>query len=179
MAAISPAMMRAILLAAALLPLASLAGCTGSGETGTFTLHATDAPDNIGDFSFLNVTVDSIALTSKDGEKHDYNASAETFDLTKLTSGNTTTLFSDDVPVGNYTRLDLHISNATGTLAADHSTVSVKAPSGRLFLNTAFEIDAGKETVFLFDIQVNKLGNGDYQFTPNADGSGTNKGKSE
>ena len=155
-----------------LLSLAVVAGCMGSGDTGTFTLHATDAPDNIGDFTVLNVTVDAITLTSKDGEATEYNASADTFDLTQLTNGNLTTIFSDEVPVGNYTRLDLHISNATGVLHADNSTVSVQVPSGRLFLNTAFEVAAGQETEFVFDIQVHMQGNGDYMFKPNADGSG-------
>lgn len=161
----------------ALATIALLAGCMGSGDTGTFTLHATDAPDDIGDFLYLNVTVDRIELKPKDGDAASYNASAPTFDLTKLTNGNVTTLFSDEIPVGNYTKLDLFISNATGTLVGDGSTVSVKAPSGRLFLNTAFEIAAGEETQFLFDIQVHQVGNGDYQFKPNADGSGPKKVK--
>lgn len=162
------------LLASSVLAVA-IAGCT-SADTGTFTLRVTDAPDNIGDFSYLNVTVTGITLTAKDDSKVELNASAPTFDLTKLTSGNTTTIFSDEVPVGNYTRLDLFFENASGVLAADNSTVSVKAPSGRIFLNTAFEIAAGAETEFLFDVQVHKLGNDEYQFKPNADGSGPRKG---
>lgn len=148
-----------------------LAGCT-SGGTGTFALHVTDAPDNIGDFSSLTVTVDKITLTSKEGKTADYTPASRTFDLTKLTSGNITTLFNGSVAVGNYSKLELHISGAQGVLKSNGSTVDVKAPSDRLFVNTGFDVAEGKETNFLFDIQVHQEGNGSYIFKPNATGSG-------
>jgi hypothetical protein len=157
------------MLACLTLVAALLAGCS-SGGTGTFTLKATDAPDNIGDFKSLNVTVTSIDLTMKDGGQKSYAPSHGTFDLTQLTSGNTTTLFHDQVTAGNYTRLELKIKDATGVLKAG-GTVSVKAPSGTLFVNTAFTVDSGKETTFTFDIQVHQEGNGSYIFKPNASGS--------
>lgn len=160
------------LLIAALVVL--LAGCASSDGTGRFALHVTDAPDDIGDFSFLNVTVSKIELTAKDGGKRELDPATATFDLTKLVSGNTTTLFNGTVPVGNFTRLDLSLADALGTLQ-DGSRVEVQVPSGRIFLNTAFEIAEGQETSFLFDIQVNQEGNGDYALKPNADGSGPNK----
>jgi hypothetical protein len=50
--------------------------------------------------------------------------------------------------------------------------VDVKLPSGRLFVDSPFEIAAGKETNFVFDVQVHKEGNGSYVFKPNAGGSG-------
>lgn len=158
-----------------ILPLLALvalaAGCASPGS-GTFTLQVTDAPDDIGDFTTLNVTVDKIVLKPKEGSQLERTASSSTFDLTKLTSGNVTTLFSGAVPVGNYTKLDIVISSATGTLAANGSSVAVSVPSGRIFLNTAFEVAEGKETTFLFDVQVHQEGNGDYALKPNADGSG-------
>lgn len=150
---------------------ALLAGCTSSSN-GTFGLHVTDAPDNIGDFASLTVNVDKITLTTNDGKTHDYTPASPTFDLTKLTSGNLTTLFNGSVATGNYTKLELHITAATGVLRATNASVSVKTPSDRIFLDTSFEVAAGKETDFVFDIQVHQEGNGDYIFKPNATGSG-------
>lgn len=168
--------MRSLALLATLLASLAFAGCMGSAdEEGTFVLRVTDAPDAIGDFAFLNVTVETIRLTTKDNETRELAPSNETFDLTKLVSGNTTTLFNGSVPAGNYTRLDLYFRDARGILRADGSEVEVAAPSGRIFLNTAFTIAQGQETEFLFDIQVQQQGNGDYQFKPNADGSGPGK----
>ena len=168
--------MRAIALT--LLSTLLLAGCTSSG--GTLNLHVTDAPDNIGDFAVLNVTVEKITLTSKDGKDKEYAPSSGTFDLTKLTSGNVSTIFGGKVDGGNYTKLTLQIKDAKGVLKADGSQVDVKAPGGKLFLTTSFEIADGKETDFLFDVQVHQEGNGSYAFQPNATGSGPNqKGKAE
>src|SRR5690348_2570150 len=109
--------------------LAMLAGCTSSN--GTLALHVTDAPDGLGDFSSLNVTVDKITLTKSDGGTKDYTPSASTFDLTKLTSGNTSTLFSGTVDNGNYTKLTLHVSNGAGTLTSG-AAQTVKAPGDQL-----------------------------------------------
>ena len=153
-----------------------LAGCTSNA--GTLNLRVTDAPDDIGDFAALNVTVDKITLTTKDGKTKDYTPSSSTFDLTKLSSGNVSTLFSGKVDAGNYSKLELTIRDAKGVLKTDNSTVDVKAPSGRLFLDTSFEVADGKETDFLFDVQVHEEGNGSYIFKPNATGSGPGmKGK--
>lgn len=165
--------MRALILLIALAPL-TLSGCTGD-DSGPFSVLVTDAPGNIADFSSLIVTVDTITLTGADNETDDLAPSSPTFDLTKLTEGNVTTLFNGSVDEGTYSRLDLHFSNATGVLKADNSTISVKAPSGRIFLNTPFTVSAGNETSFLFDIEVHKVGNGDYQFKPNAGTSGPGK----
>lgn len=148
-----------------------LAGCTSSG-TGTLALHVTDAPDNIGDFSSLNVTIDKITLTSRDGGTSDHTPASTTFDLTQLTNGNLTTLFNGSVAVGNYTKLTLHVSNAQGVLKASGQQVDVKTPSDQLFLTTSFQITQDQETNFLFDIQVHMEGNGDYILKPNATGSG-------
>lgn len=161
----------------------ALSGCMGGDGTGQMNLHVTDAPDDIGDFSFLNVTVTKIVLKAKDDKSTDENKTdakltfapaTATFDLTKLTSGNVSTIFKDQVPAGSYTKMTLYVQDAQGTLQ-DGTSVPVKAPSGRLFVTTDFTVEEGKETDFLFDIQVHKTGNGEYQFKPNATGSGPGK----
>lgn len=161
----------------------ALAGCMGSGDEGQLALHVTDAPDDIGDFASLNVTVEKIVLHKKGSSdendtssKSEHAPSAGTFDLTKLVSGNVTTIFADAVPAGDYGKLTLFIRDARGVLV-DGGEVDVKAPSGRLFVNTDFTITEGEETDFLFDIQVHETGKGEYQFKPNATGSGPGKTK--
>ncbi len=153
-----------------------MSGCFGSDGTGTFSLFVKDAEDDIGDFSALEVTVTRIELTSKDGAKSNQTPSKSRFDLTRLTGANATTLFAGKVAVGNYSRLDLVMENATGTLAAG-GTTKVEAPSGRLFVNSPFEIAEGKETIFVFDIQVHLEGKDKYAFKPNAGESGPRKEK--
>ena len=57
-------------------------------------------------------------------------------------------------------------------LKTDGKTVDVKAPSDQLFLDTGFDVASGRQTDFVFDIQVHTEGNGSYIFQPNATGSG-------
>ncbi|MEK6985539.1 MAG: DUF4382 domain-containing protein [Candidatus Thermoplasmatota archaeon] len=167
---------RFAVLSGLLMTAAALAGCA-SGETGTLGVHVTDAPGAIGDFSSLTIVVSEIVLKVKDKEGMEKEAAfapaAASFDLVKLLNGNLTTLFRDDVPAGNYSKMELVISSASGVLKADGSAVTVKAPKGSIFLPTKFTVEAGKEVDFLFDIHVVSKGSGDYSLQPNAGGSKT------
>ena len=145
-----------------------LSGC--ASKSGTLAVQASDAPDDLGDFSSLTVHVDRITIQGNGGN-HSYAPANPTFDLTQLHDGNVTTLFNGTVAAGNYTYLELHITSASGVLKAGGAAIDVKAPSSRIFLNTHFEVAAGHQTTFLFDVQVHKVGNGDYQLKPNAAGS--------
>lgn len=164
-----------------LLPLV-LAGCTGGDGAGTFRLHVTDEPDDIGDFAHLNVTVAQIVLHAK-GEDDPNSTRGQvatsprngTFDLTRLTNGNVTTIFEGNVPAGAYGKLTLVLLGGARGVLLNGTEVDVKAPSNRLFLNADFTIAEGEETDFLFDVQVHRTGNGEYQLKPNATGSGPGK----
>lgn len=164
--------MRIAALLLGLLSTAFLAGCASS--TGTLQVQATDAPDNIGDFSSLTITVSSIDVQGTGGSTS-YTPSQPTFDLTKLTNGNTTTLFKDQVAAGNYSRLEFKVASAKGVLRAGGAAIDVKSPSGTLFLNKHFTVGAGETTTFVFDIHVVKKGTGDYSLQPNAAGSRANR----
>lgn len=166
----------------ALLSFLLTAGCMG-GSTGTLTVAVSDEPNDIGDFSSLVVKVDHITLKAKetddpnateeeDDKKLDVPGATESFDLTDLQGANETTLFSGKVDAGTYKRMDIYVTEAKGTLAADGRVVDVKVPSGRLFLKQTFTVAEGSETEFLFDITVHDLGNGEYQLKPNATESG-------
>jgi len=156
--------------ALAAIALLSLAGCSSSGQ-GNLAVQATDAPDDLGDFSSLTVHVDQISIQGDGAGNHSYAPSHPTFDLTQLHDGNVSTLFNGSVPAGNYTYLELHITSASGVLKDGGQSVDVKVPSSRIFLNTHFSVAPGKTTTFTFDVQVHQVGNGDYQLKPNASGS--------
>ncbi|HEX2022036.1 MAG TPA: DUF4382 domain-containing protein [Candidatus Thermoplasmatota archaeon] len=166
---------------AAVLVASALAGCAAD-PTGTLKLHVTDAPDRIGDFRFLNVTVTKIVLHGKEADDNatneegarEYAPATGTFDLTKLTNGNVSTIFGGQVAAGHYKKLTLHVQDARGVLQ-NGTQVDVKAPSGRLFIKGDFDVGEGKETDFLFDINVKMTGDGSYQFEPNATTSGAGK----
>ena len=158
-------------MAVAVVLLTALAGCS-SGSTGTLHVQATDAPGAIDDFQSLLVTVDTIEIRDGNGT-HSYEPANATFDLVKLTNGNLTTLFKDEVPAGTYSRMELVISGIEGTLTSG-AEVEVKAPKGSIFLPIKFTVEAGQQTDFLFDIHVVKTGQG-YNLQPNAAGSRTSK----
>lgn len=166
---------RFAVLSGLLMTAAALAGCA-SGDSGTLGVHVTDAPGAIDDFSSLTIVVSEILLKVKDKEGKEKEPSfapaSPSFDLVKLLNGNLTTLFRDPVPAGNYSKMELVISSATGVLKTGE-TVDVKAPKGSIFLNTKFTVEAGKEVDFLFDIHVVAKGKGDYGLQPNAGGSKT------
>lgn len=149
------------------------AGC--ASKSGTLAVQATDAPDDLGDFSSLTVHVDRITVHGDGISNKSYTPASPTFDLTRLHDGNLTTLFNGSVAAGTYTYLELHIQSAQGTLKSGGGSVQVAAPSSRIFLNTHFTVEEGKQTTFVFDVQVHKLGNGDYQLKPNAAGSRANR----
>jgi hypothetical protein len=147
----------------------AISGCTGAGS-GTLTVQVTDLPGDIADFAHLNVTVTSIDVTMKDGSHESYSPSNATFDLTTLATGNLSTLFKDSVKAGEYTKLSLRVADGQGTLRADGTHVTVKAPGGTLSSEQKFTVDSGEETTFVFDIIVHMEGNGDYILQPNVTG---------
>jgi len=157
------------LVSVAFLTALALSGCTGSGD-GTLTVQATDAPDNLGDFSSLTIEVSSIDVTGPHGVQS-YTPATSSFDLTKLASGNTTTLFHGSVANGTYSKVEFVIAKATGVLKSSGQSVDVGAPKGSIFLPQQFTVGAGQETTFLFDIHVVAKGNGAYALAPNAGGS--------
>lgn len=161
------------------------AGCLG-GSTGSLAVFMSDEPNDIGDFSALVVEVERVVVrlkasdganeTEEDGgNSRTFTPDEREFDLTELVGPNETRLLDARLDVGTYQRMDIYISSALGTLR-DGTNVTVDVPSGRVFLNKAFEIAEDQETEFVFDVTVVKRGDGSYALKPNATESGT-KGK--
>lgn len=170
--------------------LLALAGCLRPGE-GRFSLLVSDQENDIDDFRRLDVTLESIVLFRVEGAEtagdrgNDYDEPVDeptrqvvlapedaTLDLTQLRGANETEVFDGGVEAGSYKRIELHIASARGELR-DGEEVDVDVPSGRVFLNQRFTVARGTETTFLFDVTVQRTGNGEYQLKPNAGESGT------
>lgn len=164
-------------LASAILPILALlaAGCLGGDEDpGRFQLYVTDAPDAIGDFRHLNVTIQVVVVHSKEGGKAEYRPIGERFDLTRLVDGNVSQIIDAPLAPGNYTKVEIEFTEAKGVLVAG-GEVPVKAPGNKVFVTSPFEVVANEPVHYVFDIQVHETGKGEYQFKPHANGSGPRK----
>lgn len=159
----------------------ALSGCMGGGS-GAFALHLSDAPNDIEDFSHLNVTITKVRVHATGSDNStgwsEFDPQSSRVDLTMLKGANETSLVAGTLKVGKYTFVELRISEAVGTFKDSDSgeQVAVQVPSGRLFLNHPFEVQAGKSVDFLFDVTVVKTGtlptSREYQLKPDAGNSG-------
>lgn len=177
------------LLLAALLP-----GCSGglpaqlsqSGGKANFQLLVSDAPNDIGDFYSVNVTVSKIGVLSADTNNWTTYSVNETFDLTKLKGDNATALWDGMITSGNYTKVFIYVDNVTGILSDNSSgtplpgeNVTLKLPSNKLQISKPFSVNAtadGSIVNFVFDITVIKAGDsGQYILKPQIDQSGPSR----
>ncbi len=138
-----------------------------------FRFLVSDAPNDIGDFSTLVVTVDHITLLDKAGGDTliTFTPTVTDFDLVKLPGALTQQLWQGNVPDGQYTRVEIYISKIVGTLK-NGQTADVKLPSDKLQISIPFVVGADKLTSFTFDITANKTGQGKYILKPQAGDSG-------
>ncbi|PVV83706.1 DUF4382 domain-containing protein [Dehalogenimonas alkenigignens] len=147
-----------------------------SGDAVNFRFLVSDAPNDIGDFSSLVVTVDRVALLKKgaDGEAWvAFTPEVKQFDLTQLIGAASRQLWQGEVPEGEYTKVELIASSVKGTLKSGE-TIDIKLPSNKLQIGIPFTVGAGTVTSFTFDITVNKTGQGSgkYILSPQAAESG-------
>lgn len=140
-----------------------------------FSFLVSDAPNDIADFSSLVVTVDHVALFKADGGGAlvIFTPEVKTFDLVKLPGDITQQLWQGHVPEGQYTKIEIYVSQIVGTLK-DGKTAEVKLPSDKLQIAIPFVVGADKTTAFTFDITANRTGQGSgkYILNPQAGNSG-------
>ncbi|MBU0898749.1 MAG: DUF4382 domain-containing protein [Nanoarchaeota archaeon] len=91
-------------------------------------------------------------------------------DLTKLTSNKIFEILNTELEVGKYTKIELYVTNVETTM--NSSEVEVKIPSGKLMITKNFEITENGTTEFVFDINIVKLGTGEYNLKPTISESG-------
>jgi hypothetical protein len=120
-------------------------------QAGTLMVLLTDAPVNL---THLNVTVDSFSILNDTGETSlpfVDDRGEVSFDLLALDNV-TETISSSRVPVGNYTKMRMTITEANATFQ-DDSWMALRVPSGKIDIIAHFEVKNGGVTVILVDMQ--------------------------
>lgn len=94
-----------------------------------------------------------------------------TVDLTEVIGEKAIEVFEGELPAGEYNKIELYPEDVEGIV--DDEEVTVHVPSDKLQIVTSFEVEAGEELSFVFDINVVRRGQtGEYNLTPVISGSG-------
>ena len=174
----------------AVVALALLCACGGSGSAsvekgnGTLSVHLTDAPIDLANVQSVMVTLTGVIVYPQESMDTSLTDPAgtdlrpivllthpATFDLLTLTGGATELLASGEVPVGDYERIRLEISDAT-LIYKDATSEPLKIDSNKVDVPIPFHIVEGAETGVTLDfdaaasVKVNETGNGKYILRP-------------
>lgn len=88
-----------------------------------------------------------------------------TVDLTQVKGDRAVSVLEGELDAGRYSGIELLIASAEGVV--DSETVDVMVPSNRLRIIKPFEVGAGEELDFVFDINVVQKGpSGGYNLLP-------------
>lgn len=155
----------AILVAVLIASGCSTQSTANDSENGQFQLFVSDSPADIDKFDYLNVTVSEVRVfpESEDNSSNSSNNSfkqfniKETVDLTQLKGDNATSVLSEELEAGNYSKLELEASSIDAEI--NGTSEEVKLPSGKLQLTKGFTVAQNQTTEFVFDIQVALRGN--------------------
>lgn len=172
----------------------TLLGCSGGAFSarvdngqGTVNIFLTDAPLDLAGVTSVNVTLTSVVLFPEDPEGSSslttLTGSVDamtpvvivshpaTFDLLTLTGGATALLGTDEVPVGNYSRIRLDVSSAE-LVYQDGTTAPLKIESGKVDVPIQFNVAQDETTGVVLDfdaaasVQVNDTGSGQLILRP-------------
>ncbi len=175
------AAMLSLMLLALVLPSCSggLATQSQSGATGNLRLMVSDEPNDIGDFTSVNVTVSKLGVLSADTDNWTeitLNPPA-TFDLTQLQGDNATSIWSGNVTSGNYTKVFIYVDSVVGTLKPEIGVnTTVKLPGDKLQISKPFSVADNGTVSFVFDVTIIKAGNsGKYILKPQIGASGADQ----
>lgn len=151
-----------------------LFGCTQtttneSAEEGRLVIAITDAAANLESVQKIDVTIESIKVLSDVNGWVTINMNPTTVDLLDLNASNTTILLADvNVPAGNYSQIELEVSNVT--IVDANGTSTAKVPSNRFKVISNTKVDTNTATALTFDVLASEslhvTGNGKYIFSP-------------
>jgi hypothetical protein len=135
---------------------------------GNFAFLISDEPNDIGDFSSLNITITRVELqAARPVKRLVFTPETKTVDLTQLQGEDYRQIWRGDVPAGQYSRVVIYVSEVVGTLESTGQSINVKLPSSKLQMSASFEVTTDTVTSFTFDITVVKTGNnGRYLLKP-------------
>ena len=123
---------------------------------GTLTISIKDAPVKL---STLEVTIDSIEVQSENNgwTKLPFIEGTQTvqFDLLVL-QDISKDLSTTQLPVGDYSKIRLHVKDATATFT-DGKTTVLKVPSDKIDIIVKFEIKEGATTKVLIDMTADSV----------------------
>ncbi len=160
-------MRKVLSFALVLLTVFALVGCTTSTskEESNFRLLISDAPADIADFEYLNVTIDSMRLFTDQGDFEEREIDV-TVDLTQLVGALSTEVLETEIAPGTYTKVELHVAKVDAqTVSGEEAYITV--PSNKLQINNTFEISEDEVTTFVFDINIVRKGQGqEYNLLP-------------
>ncbi len=143
---------------------------SGSGNQGTLIMAIAGSKERIDDFDHLNVTFDMARIyqavnNSTESNWTEVSLDNVTVDLTNLTSTNETIVGNLSLDAGNYTKVELYVSQVLGVV--DGVEVDVRIPSGNLKIVGDFEVKTNDTMEFVFDIHVVQKGRkAAYNLTP-------------
>lgn len=134
----------------------------GETSTPTASLSFYVGDEYVDDFKFINVTFSEIKLhntTEVEDESWIYvNTDPKTIDLKTLHDNNATALINTiDIELGNYTKLWINVTNATGILNETGENVIFTVPSGWLKVQQLhlFNVSKGNHSITVY-IDLNK-----------------------
>lgn len=122
-------------------------------KTGTLIVEVTDAP--VSSLKHLNISIDSVEVQKESEGWIKLEIRNASFDLLKLQNV-TSTLAIGELEPGNYSKIRMHIVEANATLN-DGTVILLNVPPGHIDLQVQFEIEAGRKTTILIDIDVDKI----------------------
>jgi len=129
-----------------------------TAKTGTLLVKVTDAP--VPDLKHLNLTIDSIEVCNETGgwTALTIPGGKASFDLLQLLNV-TRDLVEGEIPPGNYTKIRMRIVEGlkyTNATLGDR-VIELNVPPGHIDIHVRFEIKAGKTTIVIIDIIVDKV----------------------
>jgi hypothetical protein len=142
---------------------------------GNFAFYISDAPNAIGDFQSLELTISEVRLQQEDGEWVEFEPETERVDLTELQGDLAKQIWRGDLPQGRYTEAVLYISNTSYMLKDTGHNADIQPAGNRLHLEMPFEISDDPLTEFVYDITVTN-DSGRYRLQPEQEESGTGHG---
>lgn len=154
---------------------------------GNFVFLISDEVNAIGDFESFNVTISKIGLLPSGSTDQwvEFEPEVKQVDLTLVPGDKTLEIWRGNVPVGQYTKVFIYVSDVEGVLVSGEA--NVKLPGGKLHISKPFQVTADTVTSFTYDLTVVAIGSPQsgikYILKPQVDQSGAdhepNKGKAK
>jgi hypothetical protein len=129
-----------------------------SKHHGVLEIRVKDHRDAIGDFSKLEIVLETIRVSPKSGlrfwqlEWKELTTSVERVDLTKYVGKRTVAIFKGELAEGSFEAIDLRLKEITAILKKNNSRGSVKNALGPIKL--AFSVKPKETTLIVLDLTV-------------------------